>query len=289
MNKKPAQQDSRAGLLIIRRRIRLGLQSGGSVNGFAGGAEFVAGLFHAIAESLLAFFEVGAWIVMFLITDFTVDFQHSFDVRTDVSDDGAGEGILGIGIDVHFDDTVVEGFLKIFRRRAGTAVENEIHFCGSTVFVGDGFLAIAKDGRLEFHSTGFVGTVNVTEGGSEQEAADRLKGFVNFHHVFRGGIEFFDRKARGIVAVFFAADATGFDFKNDAELGALFEELFGNFEVLLQIYDRAIEHVRLEQRAFASGDALARGLKERLEEAVDFFRMAVVGMKGDEDIVFLRQ
>lgn len=122
-----------------------------TVDSFPSGAEFVASLFHAIAEALLTFFEVRAWIVGFLVANFAIDFQHPFDVLADVGDDGAGEGVLGIGIDVHFDDTVVESFLKILTGGAGASVENEIHFCAWAVLVSDRFLAIAEDGWLEFH------------------------------------------------------------------------------------------------------------------------------------------
>ena len=43
------------------------------------------------------------------------------------------------------------------------------------------------------------------------------------------------------------------------------------------------------KRSLAGGDALAGGFEQRLEEAVDFGRVAVVGVEGDEDVVFLRE
>ena len=43
---------------------------------------------------------------MFLVADFAINFKDPLDVRTDVSDDRTGEGVLGIGIDIHFDDAV---------------------------------------------------------------------------------------------------------------------------------------------------------------------------------------
>lgn len=70
-------------------------------------------------------------------------------------------------------------------------MEDEVHFGFGTVFVGHGFLAVAKDGGLEFDGTGFVGTVHVSEGGGEHELADAVEGLVDGEHVLRGGIKFF--------------------------------------------------------------------------------------------------
>lgn len=42
----------------------------------------------------------------------------------------------------------------------------------------------------------------------------------------------------------------------------------------------------LEEGAFAGGNAFARGVEEGSEEGIDFCGVAVVGVEGDEDIVF---
>ena len=91
------------------------------------------------------------------------------------------------------------------------------------------------------------------------------------------------------MAVFLTTDAAGFDFEDDAELGAFLEEFLGNLQVFIQRHDGAVEHVGLEQRAFACGDALAGGFQQRLEESIDLGRVAVVGVEGDQDVVFLRE
>lgn len=65
-------------------------------------------------ERFFGFFEVAARVVGFFVADFAIDFENAFDVFADVSDDGAGEGVLGVGVDVHFDDAVVEGFADFF-------------------------------------------------------------------------------------------------------------------------------------------------------------------------------
>jgi len=282
--RKPALRVEAGFWITLRTKVRGPLFS---KDRLTGGAELVTGLLHAIAETLLASLEIRAWVVGFLVADFAVDFKHPFDVLADVGDDGAGEGVLGVGIDVHFDDTIVERFLEVVGGGAGTTVEDEVHFRACAVLVHDGFLAVLEDGWLEFHRARLVGAVNVSEGGCEDEATDRLKCFVDFNHVLRGGIEFFDREAGGIVAVLFATNAAGFDFEDDAELGTFLEEFLGDFEVFIELNNRAIEHVGLEKRALAGGDALAGSLQQRLEETFDLGRVAVIGVERDEHIVFL--
>lgn len=83
------------------------------VNGISSGAELVASLLHAVAERLFGFLEVAAWVVALLVSDFAVDLEHSFDVLAHVSDDGAGESVLGVGVDIHLHDAVVESLLKV--------------------------------------------------------------------------------------------------------------------------------------------------------------------------------
>jgi hypothetical protein len=43
------------------------------------------------------------------------------------------------------------------------------------------------------------------------------------------------------------------------------------------------------KRALAFGDALAGGFEQRLEEGVDLLRLAVVGVEGDQHVVFFRE
>jgi len=134
------------------------------------------------------------------------------------------------------------------------------------VFVGDSLLAIAEDGGLELHRAGFVGTVDVAEGGGKQETAQRLEGFIDGEHVLRGGVELVGRGAGGVVAVLFATNDAGFHLEDDAQLSTFLEEFFGKFHVVGQWQFRGIQHVALEQGALALGDALARGVKQRAQE-----------------------
>lgn len=168
-------------------------------------------------------------------------------------------------------------------------MENEVHFSFGSILVGDDFLAVAEDGGLEFYRAGLVGAVNVAEGRGEHETSDGIEGLVDLHHVFRRGVKLLGGEAGGIVTVFFATDAAGFNFEDDVELNALLEEFDGDLHVLIKFHDRAIEHVRLEKRAFAFGDALAGGIEKRAEEGVNLLGVAVIGVEADEDVVFLSE
>ena len=91
------------------------------------------------------------------------------------------------------------------------------------------------------------------------------------------------------MSVLFSTDAAGFNFENDVELGTFLEQAFGDFQVLIEFHDRAVEHVGVEKWAFACGDALARGIEQRAEEGIDFLRVAMVGVQANKDIVFFSE
>ncbi len=203
--------------------------------------------------------------------------------------DGAGESILGVGINIHLHHSVVERLAEFLNGRARATVENEIHLGFRAVFVRHGLLTLAKDRRLEFHRTRLVGPVDVAEGSGEEETTNRLQRLIHFHHVLRSRVKFLDRQAGRVVPVFFTANAACLNFEDDAELGAFLKQVLGGFQVFLQFHNGTIKHVGLEKRALSCGDALAGGLKERLQEAVDLGRVAVVGVESDEDVVFLRK
>ena len=79
-------------------------------------AEVIAGDLEPVAEALLGLLEVGARIVALLVPNFAVDFEDPFDVLADVGHDRAGEGILGVGVDVHLHHAVVEGLTQFLDR-----------------------------------------------------------------------------------------------------------------------------------------------------------------------------
>ena len=185
-----------------------------------------------------------------------------------------------------FHHAVVEGLADFLEGGSGAAVKDEIHLGIRTVLVGHCFLAVPEDGWLEFHGAGFVGAVDVAECGGKEEATEGLECFVDVDHVLGSRVQFLSRKSGGVVAVFLATHAASLDLENDVELGAFLEEFLGDGKVLGEVDHRAIEHVALEEGALSFRDAFAGGLEKRFQEAVHLFRVAMVRMEGNEDVVF---
>ena len=67
------------------------------------------------------------------------------------------------------------------------------------------------------------------------------------------------------------------------------EKLLGDLKVFIEFNNRTVEHVRLEERAFPFCDALAGSFEQWLEETFNLLRVAVVGVKRDEHVVFLSE
>ena len=97
------------------------------------------------------------------------------------------------------------------------------------------------------------------------------------------------RNARVIDAVFFATDATRFDFQNDVLSGAELQQFLADLHVVSERQFRTVEHVRLEEVAAAFRATLGSGFDQRLEETVDLLGLAVVGMQSDQDVVLRGQ
>lgn len=206
-----------------------------------------------------------------------------------MGDDRAGERVLGVGVDVHLDDAVGEGLADFLERRPGAAVEDEVHLGGGAVFVGDGFLAIAEDRRLELHRAGFVGAVDVAKGRGKHEPAEPVERLVDFQHVLGGRVELVGGHVGRVVAVLLAADDAGLDLEDDPEGGAFDEQVLGKREVFRQRELAGIQHVALEQRPLAGGKPLTRRVEQRPEERIHLVRLAVVGVQRDEHVVALRK
>ena len=81
--------------------------------GLAGGHKVVGGFLKAGGDSLFTLGKIGTGIVILLVAHFAINLEHSVDVFAHVGDDRAGEGVLRVGVDVHLDDAVGNGFADI--------------------------------------------------------------------------------------------------------------------------------------------------------------------------------
>ena len=95
--------------------------------GLAGGHKIVGGFLKAGGDSLFTLGKIGTGIVILLVAHFAINLEHTGDVFAHVGDDRAGEGVLRVGVDVHLDDAVGNGFADIGKFGTGTAMEDEGH------------------------------------------------------------------------------------------------------------------------------------------------------------------
>ena len=90
-----------------------------------------------------------------------------------VSPDAIPEGPLCVGIDVHLDNSCLDGVPNVLDRGAGATVENEPH--GQRLLAAellrDVLLRVVEDDRLKIDVAGGVHAVNVAEGGGAGEHA----------------------------------------------------------------------------------------------------------------------
>ena len=92
----------------------------------AGRAQVLAGLDDAGGHARLGLLAPGARVVLLLVADLAVDLQHAVVVLQHPVGDRAGERVLGVGVDVHLDDAVVDRRRDLLGQRAGAAVEDEV-------------------------------------------------------------------------------------------------------------------------------------------------------------------
>jgi hypothetical protein len=53
---------------------------------------------------------------LFFVSDFSVHFEHPVVILEHMTCHGPSEGILGVRIDIHLDDAIVDGLMNFFRK-----------------------------------------------------------------------------------------------------------------------------------------------------------------------------
>jgi hypothetical protein len=98
-------------------------------------------------------------------------------------------GPLGVGVDVHLDDTVLDGGLDLVLLGTGSTVEDQEQGLLTALalqLLTSEFLVLAQQFRSEGDVSGLVDTVDVTESGSDGEVGgDRGQGLVDLEDLVR--------------------------------------------------------------------------------------------------------
>ena len=110
-------------------------------------AEALSSFNDACSHAGFRFLAPCAGVVLLLVADLTVNLEDAFVVGHHPVDDRAGEGVLGVGVNVHLDNAVGNCQCDLFVGRAGATVHDQVEGTViQTVVSGDLFL----DGAQEF-------------------------------------------------------------------------------------------------------------------------------------------
>ena len=202
--------------------------------------------------------------------------------------DGAGECVLGVGVDVHLDNTVGHCVCNLLLGGAGATVEDQVEgLVALAVLSADLGLDFLEQLGAQVNVTGLVHAVNVTEGQSSHVGAllaqaDCLNGL---DCVCNGGVQ-------GVVdsafnAVFLATNGTNLNLENKLCLGGTLDQLSSNLQVLVQVDCGAVPHVGVEDGVFTASNSLLRLCQQGQNEAFQLVLGAVVGVQCNVHVVLL--
>src|SRR5690606_3869922 len=247
----------------------------------AGGLQLLRGLDDAGGHARLGGLAVGPRVVGLLVADVAVDLQHTVVVLHDVVDDGPGERVLGVGVDVHLHHAVGDRLVDLLDAGPGAAVEDQVERLLLAVLGAHRLLDVLEHGRTQLHEARLVHAVHVAEG----QRGDVVALLAEAEHL--GGAQAVAGRGVQLLveladdAVLLTADDADLDLQDGAGLLGGGQQLLGDLQVLLELHRGAVPHVRLEQRLLPPGHALLGDLQQRAHEAVELLLRAVVGVQRD--------
>ena len=168
-------------------------------------------------------------------------------------------------------------------------MEDEGHASRFSVFGDHGFLTVPQDAGFQFDVAGLVHAVHVAESGGQHEFAEGREGFIRHQHIFRRSVKLVGGMAGVVHSVFFSAHNADFDFKNDAQFGAFLQQFPGKLEVFRHGKRGGVQHVGIEEGGFTAFHAAAGFGNQRTQESIHVFGLAVVRVKGYENVVLFSQ
>ena len=252
----------------------------------------LVGFLHTFDHGLFSFSHPDTRIVELLVgvsgigrgTDLLLKIVFVLDV---VVADTVPEGPLGIGIDVHLDNTSSYGDVDFFGERTTTSVEDEhdgLVFLELELFL-DVLLGVVKDFGVELDITGGVDTVDVTEGGSDGEARrDLAESGVDLEDFFGLRVETRVFNTRVINTIFFTTGDTDFHFKKDTASVTAFEILGGQFQVVVEVFGGKIDHVGRVKSSASFLEVLLISFKTTIQPRKELLG-AVVSVENDGNTV----
>ena len=173
---------------------------------------------------------------------------------------------LGISVNVHLDNTGLNGVLDILDIGTRTSVEDEKHGLVVSIanFLGHVFLGVVKDFGSELDISWGVNSVDISErsGAGEGGVFDRRKLFVGVHDLFGLSVKTAGVNIRVINTIFFSSSHTEFEFKENVNLGEFLHVFPADSNVLLKGFLGKVKHVRREKGFSVGSIVFLVGLKK---------------------------
>mmetsp|Transcript_1774 Transcript_1774/g.4851 ORF Transcript_1774/g.4851 Transcript_1774/m.4851 type:complete len:437 (-) Transcript_1774:18-1328(-) len=196
-------------------------------------------------------------------------------------------GPLGVGIDIHLDDTIVDGRLDFFVGRTGTSVHDQkdwLFHVRLELFLGVG-LVLAEAFGLEADIAGLVDSVDIAKGGGNGEHVGNFgKSLVDIPHLFGAGVQLVGVGIFIVDAIFFSARDSNFHFQPNVHLGHAFKVLGADFDILFIGFFGKIQHVHGEQGFAVLLEEFFIGIQHGIEPGEQLFG-AVIRVEDDGDAV----
>mmetsp|Transcript_7207 Transcript_7207/g.17625 ORF Transcript_7207/g.17625 Transcript_7207/m.17625 type:complete len:365 (-) Transcript_7207:37-1131(-) len=207
-----------------------------------------------------------------------------------VSADSVPECPLGIGIDVHLDDSSFDGVLDVLDRGTRSTVEDELHFLlvSALELLGKVLLGVVEDDRLEVNVSRSVNSVDISErsGASEGGVLDLGKLFVGVPDFLGLGVKTVGVDVSVINTIFLSSGDTEFELEKDVELGEFLHVFLADANVLFEGFLGKIKHVRGEKRFSVLLVVILVGLEHTVEPREKLLG-TVIGMENNRDSVVL--
>lgn len=207
-----------------------------------------------------------------------------------VSADAIPESPLGIGINIHLDNSGTNGVLDVLNRRSGSSVEDKLH--GLVVvradLLLDVLLRVVQDQRLEVNISRGVNSVDISERGGAGEGTVLNLGelLVRVEDLLGLGVEAGRVDVSVVDTVLLSSGHTKLELEKNSNLGELLKVRLADADVLLEGLLGKVEHVRAEKRVALLGEVLLGGRKESIDPREPRL-LAMVGVEYNRDIVKL--
>ena len=207
-----------------------------------------------------------------------------------VSADTIPESPLGIGINIHLDNTGTNGVLDVLNRRSGSSVEDKLHrlVAVRANLLLDVLLRVVKDDRLEVDISRSVNSVNISERGGAGEGTVLNLGelLVRVEDLLGLGVEAGGVDVSVVDTVLLSSGHTELELKKNSNLGEFLKVRLADADVLLEGLLGKVKHVRAEKRDTLLGEVLLGGRKESIDPRKPRL-LAVVGVENNRDTVKL--